>query len=668
MMIHFSDLPGGFVGRVSELAHVAESLAKQRLVTLTGVGGVGKSRLALHGADRVGLDSGRAVVWVDLWPLQNDKLLVPSVAHAFGFANHTVVDTLDALARWLKDQHVLLVLDSCEHLLSGCRTLVGRLLEAAPNLAVLTTSREPLGLAGEHVVEVLPLPATTDGANLLRARAAALGVPLHSTVDQATVVRLCLRLEGIPLAIELAAGQLANQSIHDVDRHLYSRLQLAADCPDGPSRHRTLRTTIGWSHELCEPAERLLWARLSVFRSEVDREAVRRVCAHGPLSEDQLDSALAGLERKSILQRPGNRYRLLDTVREYGHMWLDELGETAALSYRHAHYFLDQACQADAGWWGPHQTGWYRRLENTHADLRAALDYFLATNSGAAVEMCGRLAFFWSCCGHLQVAGEYLEAALARCAAPRQIRARALWGLGVARVLSGDSGAARVLADSAVQEAACINDADGVLRSAYLLSLIHLLAGQPQAAQDAVDVALMQSPRTPHTAPGTVLCRIARVFALTGQGLLDRARAEAEDLLTECTAREEWWARSYSAYQLAAIALFQGRVREASAHARSMLEGKRRIGDRFGLALGLDLLAAALAAEGAIEQAAAAGATAEVLWSSVGHPKRGTPGEGQLRAQCERLVRTELGDERHEAVIAHAVALGPDTVLKNLLG
>ncbi|WP_435210263.1 ATP-binding protein [Streptomyces sp. bgisy034] len=316
-------------------------------------------------------------------------------------------------------------------------TLVARLLAAAPGLTVLTTSREPLGLPGEHVIELAPLPARTDGAELLRARAALLraraallGAPLASPEDVSTAVRLSRRLEGIPPAIELAAGQLADRSIEQVDRHLRSRLELTADHGNGPSRHRALRTTIGWSHELCEPAERLLWARMSVFRGDVTADTVRQVCAGGPLGAEVLAAALAGLERKSVLSRRGDRYRLLDTLREYGSTWLDELGEASPLSHRHAHCFLEQARRADAGWWGPDQTRWYRRLDDAHADLWAALDHWLSTSSGAAVEMCGLLGFFWTCCGYLQVAGEYLEVALARCTAPAHIRARACgrWG------------------------------------------------------------------------------------------------------------------------------------------------------------------------------------------------------------------------------------------------
>ncbi|MFH8693806.1 hypothetical protein [Streptomyces chartreusis] len=172
-----------------------------------------------------------------------------------------------------------------------------------------------------------------------------------------------------------------------------------------------------------------------------------------------------------------------------------------------------------------------------------------------------------------------------------------------------------------------------MLRSTCLSSLIHLPAGRPRAAQSAVDAALTRSPRTPKSEAGRLLCRTARVFALTGRGHLDRARADAEELRAESIGRGERWARTYTDYQVAVIALLQDQAAAASTHARSMLRGKRSIGDRYGLALGLDLLAAALAAEGAVEQAAAAPAAAEILRSSVGQPERGTPDARHVQAR-----------------------------------
>ncbi|MCZ4608999.1 hypothetical protein O3S80_35610 [Streptomyces sp. Lzd4kr] len=318
------------MGRAEELAAVAGSLSEQRLVTLTGVGGVGKSRLASEAVERLGHRGGMAVVRVDLWPLQNDKLLVPDVAHALGFASHSATDTLGALTRWLHDQDVLLVLEAR---LPHPR---GPAPRRCPRPDRPDDQQGTARLAWRAHHRGGTPAARTDGAKLLRARAALLGTPLVSPEDVRTAVRLSRRLEGIPLAIELAAGQLADRTIEQVDRHLRSRSELTADHGDGPSRHRALRTTIGWSHELCEPAERLLWARLSVFRGDVTADTVQQVCAGGPLGAEALGAALAGLERKSVLSRRGNRYRLLDTLREYGSTWLDELGETATLSHRHA--------------------------------------------------------------------------------------------------------------------------------------------------------------------------------------------------------------------------------------------------------------------------------------------------------------------------------------------
>lgn len=666
MLSNLPEIPAGFVGRVSELDRLDEALREPRLVTLTGVGGVGKSRLALQAADRVRAAGGRTVAWADLWPLPDDRLLTATVADALDFSDHTAIDPVEALGRWLRDREHLLVLDSCEHVTHGCRDLVDRLLRASPGLTVLATSREPLGLTGERVIEVEPLPDETDAVRLLRDRAAALGAGLDAPADLLAAGRLCRWLQGIPLAVELVAGNLAEQSIEEVERALLSRLDIAADRGAGPPRHRAVRTTVGWSHELCTPTERLLWARLSVFRGPVDAGTVRAVCGGGPLTPPVLADALRGLERRSVLSVRGGRHRMLDTVREYGRMWLDELGESPELSERHARYFLEQARRADAGWLGPDQTHWYRWTEDAHPDLCAAVDHWLATRSGAAVELTGLLGFFWSCCGHLPEAASYLEEALTLPGAPGPARVRALWALGVAHVLRGDIRSASDLAEACRREAEQEGDADGRLRAAYLAGLIHLLTGRPMAAGHTADAGLARAAGA--VTPGAMMCRLVRVFALTGQGFLDRAREEAESLRADCVAIGEWWTRAYTDYQLALVSLFQDRPRQAVAYARSMLDGKRRIGDGFGLALGLDVLAAALAAEGSAGPAAEAYAAGETLWGSVGHPQRGTPELGPVRVHYESTVRSVLGDEEYESVMLRSMVREPEEVLAELLG
>ncbi|MEU6277922.1 regulator [Streptomyces populi] len=668
MLRNLPPVPPGFVGRRGELAHLDDVLREERAVTLTGAGGVGKSRLALEAADRVLRAGGRGAAWADLWPLRDDRLLVASVADAVDFADHTAHRALDSLADWLADRDVLLVLDSCEHLVVPCRRLVTRLTAACPRLTVLATSREPLGVPGEHVVAVEPLPPATDAVEMFRLRASAAGTPVSSPADMAAVARLCARLEGMPLAVELIAGQLAHRTVEEAELELGPRLDITAEgSPPGPPRHRAVRTTIGWSHELCAPAERLLWARMSVFREPVDADTVRVVCAGGPLPADEVGRALAGLSRKSVLSRVDAGYRMLDTVREYGRMWLDEVGESRELADRHAAHFLGMARDADRGWLGERQAAWYGRLGSAHADLCAALDHLLSERPDTAIELIGLLAFPWSCCGHLREAAAYLDDALALSTASGPVRTRALWALGVTRVLRGEHEHAGRLAAFCRDRADLQDDTGGTLRAAYLLGLTQLLRGRPAEARSEVETALRGAGGTAFASAGHVLCRLVRVFALTGEGLLDEARREAEELRGGCVTRGEWWTRSYTDYQLALIALFEDRAEDATAHALSMLDGKRRIGDSFGIALGLDLLASALAAQGAGERAVAAYGAGETYWGAVGHPQRGTPELGPVRERYEDTARSLLGDDGYERALRRSALSDPEAFLHRLL-
>ncbi|MFD5818635.1 ATP-binding protein [Streptomyces sp. NPDC127038] len=668
MLRNLPTVPAGFVGRREELAHLAEALRTQRVVTLTGAGGVGKSRLALEAADRTLRAGERGVAWADLWPLPDDRLLVASVADAVDFADHTTNPALDSLADWLADRDALLVLDSCEHLVEPCHRLVARLVHSCPRLTVLVTSREPLGLPGEHLVDVGPLPPATDAVEMFRLRAAAAGSPVSSPADLVAVARLCARLEGMPLAVELIAGQLAHRTVEEVELELGARLDITADGTlPGPPRHRAVRTTIGWSHELCAPAERLLWARISVFREPVDSHTVRLVCAGGPLDGDEIGRALTGLSRKSVLSHADGLYRMLDTVREYGRMWLDRLGESRASADRHAAHFLGTARDARDGWLGEQQARWYERLGSAHADLCAALDHLLSRQPDSALELIGLLAFPWSCCGHLREAAAYLEDALALSAASGPVRTRALWALGITRVLRGEHEQAAQLAAFCRDRADVQDDVDGTLHAAYLLGLTHLLLGRPMAARQEVERALRDAGGTAFTSAGHLLCRLVRVFALTGAGLLDEARREAEELRRGCVERGEWWTRSYTDYQLALIGLFEDRAEDATAHALSMLDGKRHLGDSFGIALGLDLLASALAAQGAGERAVAAYGAGETYWSAVGHPQRGTPELGPVRERYEDTARALLGDDGYERALLRSALTDPETILHGLL-
>ncbi|MGP3991357.1 ATP-binding protein [Streptomyces sp. 3N207] len=660
-----------FVGRAAELARLTGALREHRLVTLVGGAGVGKSRLALHALSAAPPEESRSIYWADLWPLRSDELLAATVADALGLSDHTPRIPLDALCGWVADRAVLLVLDSCEHLVPHCRHLVGELLTACPNLTVLATSREPLGMRCEAVLPVPPLAPATEAVTLFGQRAEAVGRPLREVCDQRLAARLCARLEGVPLALELAAAQLRHRTLAETADRVRSGLDLPdgpahpADSPRRPARHSAVRTAVGWSHELCRPTERLLWARLTVFPGSFDADLAERVCAGGPLNPAELRACLAGLVHKSVVMAEAGRYRLLETIREYGRMWLRELGETEHVADRHATAVVELSRQARTEWLGARQQAWYERLEELYHDVLEALRFLLGVRPAAALELAGNVAFFWVCCGHLYETHHYLELALGCAQGPSAARARGLWSLGLARLLQGDHEAGRTFAELSRQAATDSGDEDGLRQAAYLEALAALLTGRPLAALATTDAALRDADAEDRRPPafGDVLCRLVRAFALTGARRLKEARREAEALRRECVRLGEYWTRSYTDYQLALIALFESRAGAAGAHARDMLDAKRRIGDRFGIALGLELLATAWAQQGEAERAALAYGAAVQHWEMVGHPQRGTPEVAPLRDEGQAAARAQLGDAAYEALFRSALHADRDHVV-----
>ncbi|MFH8369433.1 ATP-binding protein [Streptomyces sp. NPDC018031] len=670
MVGHIPEETTSFVGRTAELVRLEQALTHHRLVTLTGTGGVGKTRLALRAARRIAARYPDGVWWADLAPLDGDRLLLATVSDAVDLSDHSPRMPVEALCEWLAGKRLLLVLDSCEYLIDACRSLVGELLAAAPGLTVLATGRQPLRLAAERQIEVGPM--TADGPDALalfteRAAALAPGYPFTGPAA-AAAARICRRLEGIPLALELAAAQVGHSTVEEVSRRLTSRFDVLVHSERvWPERHRTMRTAIGWSHELCAPAERLLWARLTVFRSAFDPASARSVCAGGPLDADGIGPALEGLVTKSVLSRDGDRYRMLDTIREYGRLWLAALGEEDAVADRHAEHFLDLARQADAGWLSPDQLAWYRRVGEAHTDLCTALDRLLTTAPRRALELAAVVGFFWSCCGRLREARSYLEHALAEYPVPGPERARALWALGVTVSLQGEYDTAHRLSEECEVVARQDGDREMILAAAYLAGLLALLTGRPVDARLVTDQVLTELPGGPFDSASRLRCHLVAVFALTALGKPAEARAEAERLRAGCVARGECWTRAYIDHQLALIALSTGRPWDAADHARAMLIGKREMRDSFGIALGLDVLAAALAAQGDGERAALVYGIGLAHWATVGHPQRGTPQLRAVREELERSARATAGDRAYESAFLRGATGDTEVALAEAL-
>ncbi|WP_405649505.1 ATP-binding protein [Streptomyces sp. NBC_00019] len=334
-----------FVGRRQEVAEVKRLLAAHRLVSLTGPGGVGKTRLALHVLPALAKRFADGLHLVQLAGVRDASLVPLALVEALNIRDVSGRSPVEVLVEHLGERDLLLVLDNCEHLADACAELVGMLLARTARVRVLATSRHPLGVAGQHVLEVQPLPTPAPGEPLppkpaleypalalFADRAADVLPGFALTADnQEAVAALCHRLDGLPLAIELAAVRMRALGVRQVLDRLDRRYRLLTDAEDAPARHRTLRATVDWSHDLCTPQERAVWAHASVFAGSFDLDAVEEVCAGAGLDRDATVDAVAGLVDKSLLVRDGDtvhaRYRMLESIRHYG---LDRLRESGA--------------------------------------------------------------------------------------------------------------------------------------------------------------------------------------------------------------------------------------------------------------------------------------------------------------------------------------------------
>ncbi|HXA59670.1 MAG TPA: LuxR C-terminal-related transcriptional regulator [Streptosporangiaceae bacterium] len=660
------------VGRGTEIAAVRERLGTARLVTLTGVGGVGKTRLAL----RVAADARRSFpggVWlVELSALRDPAALAQSVVTTLQLHDQSARSPQEVLTEHLAGQHVLLVFDTCEHLVGACADLAETLLRAAPGLRILCTSRQPLGVPGEHTVNVPPLDALDDAMKLFAERALAVDPSfLLSSANRQTVARLCERLDGLPLAIELAAVRLRALSLDQLLTRLDDRFRLLGQRPPaGAPRHETLRTTIGWSHDLCTPAEQGLWARLSVFAGAFDLDAAESVCA----GSDEVLSALIELVDKSIVLREptvtGARFKLLDTLREYGAEWLEKLGETTMLRRRHRDHYLDLARRFDAEWAGPDQVAWYERISSEIPNIAAAIEFCLAepAEHNAGLDLAGRLGFFWIVGRHMKLGRHYLDRALATSTEAGAERAWALWVRSWIALPEGD----HPLADSLAAES---REIAGSLDNGRLLAYAIYAAGLAAVAAGELDrgIALCQDASTRHTergdnAIGTTMTACAMGMGLVHRGEPDRAIEALEEARRLSGEPGELWARSYCDFIQAMAELNRGAAERALEYGRAALEAKRRLHDHTGSIASIDVLAGVAVALGDGYRAARLLGAAQEAWQSIGTPQAGLPELLAARAGCEGAARALVGDTDYDTAFRQGLRLDLHTAIAYALG
>ncbi len=463
---HRHNLPAqvsSFIGRSHELEELARLLRQHRLVTLTGVGGAGKTRLALH-AVASEADGFRDGVWlVELAPLTAPELVVGAIARVVGAPTAQAESPLDALGHFLSGKRLLLILDNCEHLLAECARVVASLLARCPALTVLTTSREPLAIAGEVVLRVPPLSLPDlpgqkhpldveqlldyDAVHLFVERACAAEPSFRlSHVTAEAVVEICRRLDGIPLALELAAGRVRGMGVAYLSARLGDRFRLlyGAD-PGSDPRQRTLLALVDWSYDLLSTREQVVLRRLSMFMGGFSAAAAEAVCSgsydgSNRRTEINGDDALDGLTRlvdKSLVQfdQASERYRLLETIRIYAVERLDETGETNEARREHFAYYLRLAERGELRIGTADQEAWFRQAEHEHDNFRSALGWALEVSQ---VEDAARMALalwrFWHFRTYQREGLHWLELILALDAKnplPDALRPRLFNALGV---------------------------------------------------------------------------------------------------------------------------------------------------------------------------------------------------------------------------------------------
>src|SRR6516225_6403199 len=598
-----------FVGRRAELAQVRDALAGARLVTLTGPGGIGKTRLALQ----VAAGAGRAFrdgVWLaELTGLRDPALLVAEVARSLGLSDKSARWAVASLADYLQTRQVLLVLDGCEHLADACAVMADVLLRGCQGLRIIATSRHVLGVAGEVTIAVPPMTVPAEdnpngpeqllgyeAVRLFAGRGAA--VLPGFAVDEgngAAVAGVCRALDGIPLAVELAAVRLRSLSPGQILDRLDSRFQLlSGGSPGGQPQHRTLQAALEWSYELLTEAEQAMWRRVSVFAGSFDLDAAEAVSVVGRVDAGQIADLVDALVAKSILSRsfgPGKaRYRLLDTIAEFGLRKLRGRGNERRLRVRHLRWFAALAARQEA--FGPRRAEWLAALDTDHENLRAALEFCLSEPQqvAAGAELACDLWRYWETHGHLTEGRRILAALLEQLDEPAEARLRAMWMAGYLAMFQSDLPAARTLLEAALSAANRAADALAVAYASVYLGYILYFTGEADQGHALVETALRLHRETADP--------IGVAMSLLFDGVIHLCSGEpqkAADRFGECIRLAESsgtaWASTHAQWGLAVAAWLLGDWAGAKSLACAGLRSAHASDDPIGVAQCLDALA-----------------------------------------------------------------------------
>ena len=627
------------VARRQDLDAAQRALSRSRLLTFTGPGGVGKTRLALEVAYRARgkFPDGAWLVRLADLSIGAGVADVESVTvSALGISDQSATGPREKLLSFLADRKLLLVLDNCEHVLPAIRATVPVLLREAPQLRLITTSREQLGVVGEVLRPVLPLsvpePGTpaeqliADGSvNLLMDRACAVDPDFDITDDNAAaVIELCRLIEGIPLAIELAAAKLRALTVEQVVERFSKRLtSLTAPDVHSDARHRSLRSMVDWSYELCPKTAQVLWRRLSVFPATFDLELAEAVCAFGDLHPDDVIDAIDRLVAQSILLagRSGGtmRYHLPAAVREVAAELADRAGETAQLQCMHRDAMLRRARQMLQQWCGPHQDTLILQMGLDHASYVAAAQWSAATpgEEQDGLQLLASLRYHWLSGGRLAEGRMRIESMLAAVPEASAARADCLWVVAWIALLQAD----HHRAEQSLNELAVLADqlADPGLGShvhqwgALLAMFTGDVAGAVRGFQLAVDG---HRARGDHEMELTARYLLACALALDSRA--EEALAIAAETAALCDEYRERSARGYAEWAAGVAHWMLGHLDEAERSARQVLKIRRTLADGIAVALTTDLLTWIANDRKQFGRARALSRTARQVWRSLG--------------------------------------------------
>ena len=690
------------VGRKAEIAEVCRALADARMVTVVGPGGVGKTRVALRAARQSASRFSGDVHIAELSGLLDPRLLPDTIAASLGLSRRESKQPIDIVLDHLRPRKLLLVLDTCEHLVEECAMFAETALREAPDVTILATSRQPLDAAGERTYQLSPLPVPDatedpggafvpgprpgtltgagDAAELFARRAAAADPAFTVTADNwADTVRVCRRLDGIPLAIELAAVRLRALPLRELADRLDRRFDTLAARRAGTPRHQTLRTAIEWSHDLCTEAEQLLWARLSVFAGGFDIASAEEICSGPDLPAGEILPTLMGLVEKSVVSMDGDRYRMLDTIREFGAGRLAESGQEMACRERYIGRYLEAARVFDRHFLDHDQMTRLRAMRAEHANLRAAIQYGLTSDEErmirAGTELATALLGYWAIAGLPREGRYWLGLALDRLpAGPSRERAWTLITMGYLGTYGGEPALAVAETREGTDMALSLGESGLLLARGYLYQNIALMFhGQLDEAFAAEKAA---RPRLE-----ALDDRVGLLFLDAQMGHLHELALDLESAVAaseRCLSRlaegsatgeiGEKWLQSYCLMVAGLALLFMDRDAEATEHFSRSLPMSYDREDAVACGYALEGLGWIAESKQRWERAAWLLGGASARWEQAGARLGNNPIMEDFHRQKEDHIRHALGEARFEALFAQGGACPLEELVERAIG